>query len=48
MARPVEASWSIRGDIFAANISDLEPRASDFERCPALSGVIIIFMKKWK
>ena len=27
------------------NISDLKPRPLDFERCPFLSGVIIIFMK---
>ena len=27
------------------NISDLKPRPSDFERCPVLSGMIIIFMK---
>ena len=38
----------IRGDIFAVNISDLKPRPSDSERCPVLSGVIIIFMKKQK
>jgi hypothetical protein len=32
------------------NISDLKPRPLDFERCPFLSEVIIIFMKKekWK